>query len=93
MSREFRAAAKEFEIPTSRAQIAREMGHPSFLDFYLMVKASVNSVFCSTSCAFALPVAGLGLELRFTLSTGRSPAIRFNRVSTLNIAPMFAGSS
>ena len=32
-----------------------------------MVKARVSSVFCSTSWALALPVAGLAPELRFTL--------------------------
>src|SRR5580693_6783829 len=59
----------------------------------LVVKASVSSVFCSTSWALLLPVAGLAPELRFTLSTGRPPEMRFRRGSMLNIAPMLAGSS
>ena len=46
------------------------------------VKASVSKVFCSTSCAFADPVAGLALAERLTESTGRLPAIFFNRGST-----------
>src|SRR5450432_1079198 len=60
---------------------------------YFVVKARVSSVFCSTSCALLLPVAGLAPLLRFTLSTGRSPAMRFRRGSMLNNAPMLAGSS
>src|SRR6202451_2510665 len=59
----------------------------------LVVKASVSSVFCSTSCALALPVAGLALELRFTDITGLSPAILYKRSSMLKSAPMLAGSS
>jgi hypothetical protein len=39
-----------------------------------MVNANVSRVFCSTSWAFADPVAGLALADRFTESTGRSPA-------------------
>lgn len=38
------------------------------------VNARVNSVFCSTSCALADPVAGLALAERLTESTGLSPA-------------------
>ena len=67
------------------------MGQPSiftllfcFCDAYLMVNARVSSVFCSTSWALALPVAGLALELLFTLSTGRSPTRRFRRGSMLS---------
>jgi hypothetical protein len=41
----------------------------------LDVNASASSVFCSTSCAFADPVAGLALAERFTESTDRSPAM------------------
>jgi hypothetical protein len=40
-----------------------------------IVKASVSSVFCSTSWALADPVDGLALAERFTESTGRAPAI------------------
>jgi hypothetical protein len=47
-----------------------------------VVNARANNVFCSTSCAFAEPVAGLALPERFTESTGRSPAMRFKRGST-----------
>src|SRR5580658_7601080 len=43
------------------------------------VKASANSVFCSTSCAFAEPVAGLALAERFTECTGRSFAMYLRR--------------
>jgi hypothetical protein len=35
----------------------------------VVVKASVSSVFCSSSCAFAEPVAGLALAERFTERT------------------------
>ncbi len=41
-----------------------------------VVKARVSSVFCSTSWALALPVAGLALELRLTDMTWRAPAMR-----------------
>src|SRR5271155_6077996 len=61
--------------------------------YHFVVKAKVSSVFCSTSCALALPVAGLALELRFTESTWRLPAMRWRRGSMLNNAPMLAGSS
>src|SRR6266851_1111647 len=59
--------------------------------YFVVVNASVSSVFCSTSCALALPVDGLALEERFTESTGRSPAIRRRRGSMLKRAPMLAG--
>ena len=41
-------------------------------------KASASNVFCSTSCAFAEPVAGLALAERFTENTGRLRDIRRN---------------
>ena len=43
------------------------------IPYPFVVKANVSSVFCSTSCALALPVAGLALELRFTESRGARP--------------------
>jgi hypothetical protein len=47
-----------------------------------VVNASESSVFCSTSWALAEPVAGLALAERFTVSTGRSPAILRKRGRT-----------
>ena len=64
----------EAAVPTSVAVIP----HP------FVVNANVSSVFCSTSCALALPVAGLALELRFTDITWRAPAMRSRRGSMLN---------
>jgi hypothetical protein len=63
------------------ARIDNRVGGPTravaIAFFYtFVVKARVSNVFCSTSCALALPVAGLALELRFTESTWRSPAMR-----------------
>jgi hypothetical protein len=45
------------------------------------VNASDNIVFCSTSWAFAEPVAGLALPERFTEWTGRSSAMCLKRGS------------
>ena len=63
---ELRSADSRGGCPTSVAVIP----HP------FVVNANVSSVFCSTSCALALPVAGLALELRFTDITWRAPAMR-----------------
>src|ERR1700692_2095116 len=63
------------------------------LAYPFVVNARVSRVFCSTSCALALPVAGLALELRFTDITWRAPAMRSRRGSMLKSAPIFAGSS
>ncbi len=66
---------------------------PSAQDFPV-VNASVSSVFCSSSCAFAEPVAGLALAERFTERTGSLvPASLRNRGKTKESAPMLAGSS
>jgi hypothetical protein len=46
-----------------------------------VVNASANNAFCSTSCAFAEPVAGLALAERFTEITGRSFAMYRKRGS------------
>ena len=62
---------------------------------YLLIPPSARSmsVFCSISCAFADPVAGLALAERFTVKTGRPPEIFFRRGTTNDSAPMLAGSS
>ena len=49
------------------------------LPYPCVVNASASSVFCSTSCAFADPVAGLALPDRFTDRIGRSCAILRSR--------------
>src|SRR5271165_5462533 len=55
-------------------------------------KASVISVFCSSSWAFAEPVAGVEFAARLMLRS-LEPTIRFKRGVTKVRAPMFAGSS
>src|SRR5271157_2898087 len=55
-------------------------------------KARVSSVFCSSSWAFAEPVAGVELAARLTLRS-LEPTIRLKRGTTNESAPMLAGSS
>jgi hypothetical protein len=55
--------------------LARTKTHrlkPAPCQFGPVVNASVNKVFCSSSCALAEPVAGLALADRFTERTGMS---------------------
>lgn len=55
--------------------------------------ARVSRVFCSSSWAFAEPVAGLALAERFTERTDLGVASLRSRGSVNHIAPMLAGSS
>ncbi len=49
------------------------------MTYVFVVNARVSSVVCSTSCAFAEPVAGLALADRFTDNTDLLPAMRRRR--------------
>src|ERR1700722_14045806 len=66
----------------------------SVYQIFPVVNASVINVFCSNSCAFADPVAGLALGERFTLRTGRpSPASLRSFGTIFESDPIFHGPS
>ena len=84
--------AKGNAFPQTDIPMCTDKSLAHHLAYSPLPSANVISVFCSSSCAFAEPVAGVELGARLMLRS-LEPSIRFSRGVTNESAPMFAGSS